>query len=71
MEHLLCVGFIWNLPSISIFRNVFGEASKADDVQFVLDVIAKVGEELPQVIMTMTMMMIMMKMMIPRRTWTT
>jgi len=28
--------------------NVFGEASKADDVQFVLDVIAKVGEELPQ-----------------------
>ena len=69
MEHLLCVGFIWNLPSISIFRNVFGEASKADDVQFVLDVIAKVGEELPQVIimmiMIMMMMMMMMMMMIP------
>ena len=56
--------------SYSIFRNVFGEASKADDVQFVLDVIAKVGEELPQVII-MVIMMMMMMMMIPRRTWTT
>ena len=69
MKHLLCVGFIWNLPSISIFRNVFGEASKADDVQFVLDVIAKVGKELPQVIimmiMIMMMMMMVMMMMIP------
>ena len=48
---------------------MFGEASKADDVQFVLDVIAKVGKELPQVIIMMIMiimmMMVMMMMMIP------
>ena len=28
-------------------RNVYSEPSKADDVQFTLDLIAKVGEEIP------------------------
>ena len=31
-----------------IFRNVYSEKSKADDVQFVLDLIAKIGAEIPQ-----------------------
>ena len=29
-------------------RNVYYEKSKADDVQFILDLIAKVGAEIPQ-----------------------
>ena len=28
-------------------RNIYSEASKADDVQFILDLIAKVGAEIP------------------------
>ena len=28
-------------------RNVYAEKSKADDIQFILDLIAKVGEEIP------------------------
>ena len=33
----------WNF-----FRNVYSEKSKADDVQFILDLIAKIGAEVPQ-----------------------
>ena len=29
-------------------RNVYAEKSKADDVQFVLDLIAKIGAEIPE-----------------------
>ena len=32
----------------AVFRNVYYEKSKADDVQFILDLIAKVGAEIPQ-----------------------
>ena len=31
-----------------VCRNVYYEKSKADDVQFILDLIAKVGAEIPQ-----------------------
>ena len=30
-----------------MFRNIYSEKSKADDVQFILDLIAKVGAEIP------------------------
>ena len=29
-------------------RNVYAEKSKADDVQFVLDLIAKIGADIPE-----------------------
>ena len=29
-------------------RNVYGEKSKADDVQFILDLIAKIGRKIPE-----------------------
>ena len=29
-------------------RNVYSEKSKADDVQFILDLIAKIGAEIPE-----------------------
>ena len=32
---------------LSIGRNVYSEKSKADDVQFILDLIAKIGQEIP------------------------
>ena len=31
-----------------INRNVYSEKSKADDVQFILDLIAKIGAEIPE-----------------------
>ena len=31
-----------------ITRNVYSEKSKADDVQFILDLIAKIGAEVPE-----------------------
>ena len=31
----------------SLLRNIYSEASKADDVQFILDLIAKIGVEIP------------------------
>ena len=31
-----------------ITRNVYSEKSKADDVQFILDLIAKIGAEIPE-----------------------
>ena len=31
-----------------VCRNVYYEKSKADDVQFILDLIAKIGAEIPQ-----------------------
>ena len=36
--------FYYNLK---FSRNIYSEASKADDVQFILDLIAKVGAEIP------------------------
>ena len=30
-----------------LVRNVYSEKSKADDVQFILDLIAKIGAEIP------------------------
>ena len=32
----------------SVTRNVYSEKSKADDVQFILDLIAKIGAEIPE-----------------------
>ena len=32
---------------MTIARNVYSEKSKADDVQFILDLIAKIGQEIP------------------------
>ena len=31
-----------------VTRNVYSEKSKADDVQFILDLIAKIGAEIPE-----------------------
>ena len=31
-----------------ITRNVYSEKSKADDVQFILDLISKIGAEIPE-----------------------
>ena len=33
-------------------RNIYSEKSKADDVQFILDLIAKIGAEIPEADMT-------------------
>ena len=33
---------------ICSYRNVYTEKSKADDVQFILDLISKIGVEIPQ-----------------------
>ena len=42
--------FLWLLLSNNFFltRNVYAEKSKADDVQFILDLIAKIGAEIPE-----------------------
>ena len=34
--------------NICATRNVYSEKSKADDVQFILDLIAKIGAEIPE-----------------------
>ena len=34
--------------NIYTIRNVYAEKSKADDVQFILDLIAKIGAEIPE-----------------------
>ena len=31
-----------------MFRNIYSEKSKADDIQFILDLIAKIGAEIPE-----------------------
>ena len=36
-----------SIRSICIVRNIYFEPSKADDVQFILDLIAKIGEKFP------------------------
>lgn len=41
MNHLTTV-------SMLLVRNIYFEKSKADDVQFILDLIAKIGEEIPE-----------------------
>ena len=36
------------IPDLNdLVRNVYSEKSKADDVQFILDLIAKIGAEIP------------------------
>ena len=43
------LAFLWKQKSKwNFFRNVYSEKSKADDVQFILDLIAKIGAEIPQ-----------------------
>ena len=39
-----CGYYSWSQGSS---RNVYSEKSKADDVQFILDLIAKIGAEIP------------------------
>ena len=44
-NYFLKVQLIYKFYTI---RNVYAEKSKADDVQFVLDLIAKIGAEIPE-----------------------
>ena len=44
-NYFLKVQLIYKFYTI---RNVYAEKSKADDVQFILDLIAKIGAEIPE-----------------------
>ena len=46
-ENLLFTSF-FSLLFLLFIRNVYSEKSKADDVQFILDLIAKIGAEIPE-----------------------